>query len=86
MPLTAEQEATRETLTEEYDRLEAEHAQAEEYPEAVDQRLEEIETALHALDERPAVFDPVEIARAGAFISIDPLLFSRLVGGAFLDH
>ncbi len=69
--LTAEEEATREALTEEYDRLEAEYAQAEEYPEAVDQRLEEIETALHTIEERPAVFDPAEIARAGAFVSID---------------
>ena len=72
VPRTAEEEATREALTEEYDRLEGEYAQVGEYPEAVDQRLSELETALHELEERPAVFDPAEIARAGAFVSIDP--------------
>jgi ParB family chromosome partitioning protein len=71
VPLTAEEEAMREVLAEEYDRLEAEYAQAEEYPEEVDQRLEEIETALHTIEEHPAVFDLAEIARAGAFVSID---------------
>ena len=72
VPLTAEEEATREALAEEYDRIEGEYAQAEEYPEEVDQRLSEIETALHGFEERPAVFDTAEIARAGAFVSIDP--------------
>lgn len=40
-------------------------------PNEVDERLSEIETAISALDERPMVFDPEEIARAGAFVSID---------------
>ena len=40
-------------------------------PEEVDQRLGEIETALAAFDDRPVAFDPEEIARAGAFVSID---------------
>src|SRR5882757_8545836 len=44
---------------------------ADELPEDVDQRLGEIETALSALEERPVNFDPEEVARAGAFISID---------------
>ena len=44
---------------------------AEELPEDVDQRLGEIETALAAIEERPVRFDPAEIARAGAFVSID---------------
>jgi ParB family transcriptional regulator, chromosome partitioning protein len=47
------------------------HAKAEELPEGVDQRLTEIETALAAFEERPIRFDPDEIARAGAFVSID---------------
>jgi len=37
----------------------------------VARRVEEIEAALAAFDERPAVFDPAEMARAGAFVSID---------------
>jgi hypothetical protein len=37
----------------------------------VDRRLTEIEARLAAMDERPMTFDPAEIARAGAFVSID---------------
>ena len=40
-------------------------------PKRLDQRLGEIETALAALDERPVKYDPAEVARAGAFVSID---------------
>jgi ParB family chromosome partitioning protein len=36
----------------------------------VDERLGELETALEAFNSRPVAFDPTEIARAGAFISI----------------
>lgn len=71
VPLTADEEATRAALADEYDRLEAEYAHADEYPEAVDERLAEIETALHAMETRPALLDPAEITRAGAFVSIN---------------
>jgi ParB family chromosome partitioning protein len=70
VPLTAEQEATRDALKAEFDRLVAEHEGADELPDEVDARLGELETALGAFDERPLSFDPEEIARAGAFISI----------------
>ncbi len=40
-------------------------------PEEVDQRLSEIEAALAAIDERPTRFDAEDMARAGAFVSID---------------
>ncbi len=69
--LTAEEQRTREALQAEYDRVEEEYAEADELPEAVDQRLGEIETALASSDERPDAYDPAEIARAGAFLSID---------------
>lgn len=36
----------------------------------MDERLSELETLIEGFDNRPVVFDPVEIARAGAFISI----------------
>jgi len=58
-------------LRTELDRLEAEYADADELPEEVDQRLGEIETALAAFEERPAVYDPAEVACAGVFVSID---------------
>jgi ParB family transcriptional regulator, chromosome partitioning protein len=66
-----EEVATAEALRAEYDKLEQAHSDADELPEDVDQRLGEIETALAALDDRPVKYDPEEIARAGAFVSID---------------
>ena len=68
--LTAGEAAEREALQAEYNGLEETHADIEDLPEEVDRRLAEIETALAAF-ERPAVFDPAEMARAGAFVSID---------------
>ena len=69
--MSEEEVATAEALRAEYDRLEQAHADADELPEEVDQRLGEIETALAALDDRPVKYDPDEVARAGAFVSID---------------
>ena len=69
--LTDEERATREALRDEYDRLEAEYAEADELPDAIDQRLGEIEQALNAFEQRPVIFEPVEIGRAGVFVSID---------------
>ncbi|MBL4929462.1 ParB/RepB/Spo0J family partition protein [Fuscibacter oryzae] len=69
--LTEEERATREALRDEYDRLEAEYAEADDLPEDVDQRLGEIERVLGAFDSRPMAFDPVDLGRAGAFVSID---------------
>ncbi|SDR63814.1 chromosome partitioning protein, ParB family [Rhizobiales bacterium GAS113] len=65
-----EERAASEALREEYDRLEEEYADAD-MPEEVDRRLSEIETAIAAFEERPVIYDPVEIAAAGAFVSID---------------
>jgi ParB family transcriptional regulator, chromosome partitioning protein len=70
-PLTTEEEAERDVLQAEYGRIEATYAEAEELPDDADQRLGEIETALAAFDERPVRFELSDIARAGAFISID---------------
>ena len=69
--LTDEDRATREALRDEYDRLEAEYAEADDLPEDVDQRLGEIELMLGAFDSRPMAFDPEQVGRAGAFVSID---------------
>lgn len=70
-PLTEEETATLDALRAEAEQLEEAHADAEEIPEEVDQRLGEIETAIAAIEERPVSYDPVDIARAGAFVSID---------------
>lgn len=68
---TPEEQAVRDGLQAEMDQLEEAHADADELPEEVDARLGEIEAALAAFDDRPAVFLPEDIARAGAFVSID---------------
>lgn len=69
--LAEDERATREALREEYDRLEAEYAEADELPDEIDTRLGEIEQALEAFERRPMTFDPDQISKAGVFISID---------------
>ena len=70
--LTDEEQATRDALQAELDGLEDTYSGTDEdLPEEIDARLAEIETAIAALDERPFVFDSAEVARAGAYVSID---------------
>jgi ParB family chromosome partitioning protein len=71
VPISDEEQAAHDALQAEFDRLEEKYAEADEVPEEVDQRLGEIETALAAFDERPVVYEAADIARAGAFVSID---------------
>ncbi|WP_136661554.1 ParB/RepB/Spo0J family partition protein [Nitratireductor sp. XY-223] len=71
-PLTDEQHARREALRDEMARIEERYCDTdEELPEEVDRRLSDIEAELDAFEDRPVVYDPEEIARAGAFVSID---------------
>ena len=70
-PLTTEEEAARDALRSELEAMEATYAQVDELPEEVDQRLSELETALAAFEQRPMVFDPEDVARAGAYLSIE---------------
>ena len=69
--LSDDDQAARNALQAEYDHIEETQADAEELPEATEQRMGDIETALAVFDNRPASFEPDEIARAGAFMSID---------------
>ncbi|WP_108523013.1 ParB/RepB/Spo0J family partition protein [Bradyrhizobium algeriense] len=69
--VTVEEQATIDALNAEHDRLEAEYQDADELPDAVDQRLGEIEAALLAFEDRSVVYDPADIVRAGVFVSID---------------
>ncbi len=71
LDLTEEERATREALRDEYGRLEAEYAEADELPDEIDARLGEIEQALDAFEQRPAIYDPADIAIAGVFVSLD---------------
>lgn len=69
--LTGDEQATLDALRDEFDKLQAQYEEADELPDEVDQRFGEIETAIKSLEARPVRFDPVEIARAGVFVSID---------------
>jgi len=71
IPLTEDEEAGREALQRERDELEDAYSSADEVPEEVDRRFGEIEAVLAQFDERPLLFDPAEIGRAGAFVSVD---------------
>jgi len=69
--LTVEEQAACDALREEMDRLCAGHEANGDMSDEVDARLGEIETALEALQNRPMRYDPAEVARAGAFVSLD---------------
>ncbi|MCP1783592.1 hypothetical protein ABIF65_010204 [Bradyrhizobium japonicum] len=69
--LSPEEQATIDALNAEHARLESEYQDADELPDEVDQRLGEIEAALVAFEERPMIYDPAEIVRAGVFVGID---------------
>lgn len=69
--LTEEERATREALRDEYDRLDADYAEAEGLPDEIDARLGQIEQALDGFDRRPMTFEPDQICKAGVFVSID---------------
>jgi ParB family chromosome partitioning protein len=69
--LTAEEEAAIAALQTERDELTAQYEEADEIPEAVDRRLTEIDEALERFEARPPRYLPADMARAGAFVSID---------------
>lgn len=71
LDMTEEEQATRDALQAELDGLVAEYEDADELPDAVDERLGEIEAAIDHLDSRPVSYDPADIAIAGVFVSID---------------
>jgi ParB family chromosome partitioning protein len=68
--VSAEEQARHELLSEEFDRLNEEYADADDLPEEVARRLDELEAELQTFAERPEIYDPADIARAGAFVSI----------------
>ena len=70
-PVSEEQQARYDAALAEYDALSDEHEGAEDLPEEVDRRLAELEKEIAAVDERPAIYDPTELSRAGTFVSID---------------
>ena len=78
--VAAEERATIDALNAEHAKLEADYDGADELPDEVDARLGEIETALADFENRAVAYDPLDIARAGVFVSI------RIDGALSVDH
>ena len=70
-PLNNEDGAAHAALLAEYRALEEEYSSQDECPEEVDAKLGELEAAMEALEQRPLIFDPVEVARACVFVTLD---------------
>ncbi|OHC53289.1 ParB/RepB/Spo0J family partition protein (plasmid) [Cereibacter azotoformans] len=70
-PLTDEDSAAHATLLAEYRALEEEYSGQDEYPEEIDARLGQLETAMEELEQRPLIYDPAEVGRAGVFVTLD---------------
>ncbi|WP_011578611.1 MULTISPECIES: ParB/RepB/Spo0J family partition protein [Chelativorans] len=68
--LSAEEIERYEALKAEYDKLDAEYAQAEEADEKVEKKLDELGAELDAFDDRPHLYDPAQKALAGAFVTL----------------
>jgi len=70
-PMTDDEGAAHAKLLAEYRALEEEYAGQDEFPEEIDTRLGELEQAMEKLENRPLIFEQTEIARAGAFVTLD---------------
>lgn len=67
---TEEELARHDALKAEYDKLDADYAETEDYSEETETRLEELGNELDALNDRPYLFDPEDVARGGTFVSL----------------
>jgi ParB family chromosome partitioning protein len=70
-PMTDEESASHATLLAQYQALEEEYSGQDEYPEEIDARLGQLEMAMEALEQRPLIYDPAEVPRAGVFVTLD---------------
>jgi ParB family chromosome partitioning protein len=70
-PMTGEESAAHAVLLAEYRALEEEYSGQDEYPEEIDARLGQLEMAMEALEQRPLIYDPAEVGRAGVFVTLD---------------
>jgi ParB family chromosome partitioning protein len=59
-----------DALKAEYDKLHHEYAEAEEADEEIEKKLDQLGAELDAFDDRPHVYEPEQMARAGAFVTL----------------
>ena len=70
-PIGEDEQARIDALKAEGNAIEAEYENAAEIPDAVEARVEAIDEELARLLERPTLYEPEEMARAGVFVSLD---------------
>ena len=70
-PMIEEESAAHAVLLAEYRALEEEYSGQDEYPEEIDARLGQLEMAMEALEQRPLIYDPAEVGRAGVVVTVD---------------
>jgi ParB family chromosome partitioning protein len=70
-PMSDKESATHAALLAEYRALEEQYSGQDEYPEEIDARIGQLEVAMEALEQRPLIFDPAELVRAGVFATLD---------------
>jgi len=68
--LTEEELTRHDALTAEFDKLNTEYEAADDYSKETEARLDDLDSQLQALNERPFVLDREDVARGGAFISL----------------
>lgn len=73
MPMSAEETAEYDALVKEKEEIERQYFQdeGEEIPDEVERQLTRLDERIDELDDRPVVYDPADINRAGAFVSIN---------------
>lgn len=71
VPMSEEDDKALAALEAEADDLNERWAEEPDVPEEVHDRLDAIEISIGAISDRPLLFDPVEVAIGGAFVSID---------------
>ena len=59
--MTAEELARHDAIKAEYDKLDTEYTEAEDFDEEVDKRLEQLGAELDALNDRPEIYDPDQV-------------------------
>ena len=69
--MTDEEEAVHTKRLFEYQALEEEHAGQDETPAEIDKRLRVSEAEIEKIKALPLVFNPTDIGRAGAFVTLD---------------
>ena len=68
--LSAEEIERYDAVKAEYDKLDAEYAEAQDADEGIEKRLDQLGAELDAFDDRPRAYDPDQMARAGVFVTL----------------